>query len=186
MGKGRSLGECDLVGVNIEKNVEGTVETTEKNVNENLLIFSNKSNTNWAELLFKNQLARNENESEKVDWEMGTDSLGRKEPNPENLNPKSPETLGSNPNKSFSKNQILSYTKGVENPQSVGGRVLEEGHGADKVVDWVSSAESEENFRNVERRKSRITRLGGSFDAIMLQQLWWCYAVILVVFTRYH
>ncbi|KAK8496948.1 hypothetical protein V6N12_002537 [Hibiscus sabdariffa] len=61
MGNGRSLGECDLVGVNIEKNVEGPIETTEKNENENLLSFS-KSNTNWAELLFKNQLARNENE----------------------------------------------------------------------------------------------------------------------------
>ncbi|KAK8696171.1 hypothetical protein V6N13_001308 [Hibiscus sabdariffa] len=151
MGKGRSLGECDLVGVNFEKNVEGPVETAEKNANENLLNISNKSNTNWAELLFKNQSARNENESEKVDWEVGTDSLGRKEPNPENLNPKSPKTLGSNPNQSFSKNQIPSYTKGVENPQSVGGRVLKEGHGAEKVVDWVSSTESEENFRNAER-----------------------------------
>ncbi|KAK8699945.1 hypothetical protein V6N13_018353 [Hibiscus sabdariffa] len=113
MGKGRSLGECDLVGVNFEKNVEGPVETAEKNANEDLLNISNKSNTNWAELLFKNQLARNENESEKVDWEVGTDSLGRKEPNPENLNPKSPKTLGSNPNRSFSKNQIPSYTKGA-------------------------------------------------------------------------
>ncbi|KAK8986304.1 hypothetical protein V6N11_013798 [Hibiscus sabdariffa] len=150
MGNGRSLGECDLVGVNIEKNVEGPTKTTEKNENEILLSFS-KSNTNWAELLFKNQLARNENELDKVDWEVGTDSLGRKEPNPENINPKSSKTLGSNPNQPSSKNQITSYTKGLENPQSVGGRVLEEGHGTEKVIDWVSSAESEENFRNTER-----------------------------------
>ncbi|KAK9046317.1 hypothetical protein V6N11_052209 [Hibiscus sabdariffa] len=150
MGNGRSLGECDLVGVNIEKNVEGPAETAEKNENENLLSFS-KPNPNWAELLFKNQPACNENESVKVDWEVGSDSLGRKEPNSENINPKSSKTLGLNQNKPSSKNQITSYTKGLENPQSVGGKVLEEGQDTEKVIDWVSSADSEESFRNTER-----------------------------------
>ncbi|KAK8621904.1 hypothetical protein V6N13_097532 [Hibiscus sabdariffa] len=194
MGNGRSLGECDLVGVNIEKNVEGPTKTTEKNENEILLSFS-KSNTNWAELLFKNQLARNENELDKVDWEVGTDSLGRKEPNPENINPKSSKTLGSNPNQPSSKNQITSYTKGLENPQSVGGRVLEEGHGTEKVKEqealWeriVIEIEKDKcckvlrgDFNAIRNRgersgckgpvpeESRNIRLGGSFDPIKLQ-----------------
>ncbi|KAL4283199.1 hypothetical protein GQ457_16G029250 [Hibiscus cannabinus] len=150
MGNGRSLGECDLVGVNIEKNVEGPTETTEKNENKNILSYS-KPNTNWAELLFKNQLVRNENKSVKIDWEVGSDILVTKEPNSENINPKSPKTLGSNQNQPFSKNQDTSFTKGLENPQSVGGRVREEGQDTEKAIDWVSSAESEESFRNTER-----------------------------------
>ncbi|KAK8558693.1 hypothetical protein V6N13_098337 [Hibiscus sabdariffa] len=137
----------------------GPEKSSDKNEMEGLIRSTEKGNINWVELLFKNQLTQNEFEPERVEQKVGTGNLGLEEPNevvknrvaPEVLSPKSPKYLGSRPNQSLLENQFSTVRKEVKNPQLEDGQIFEGGYCVEKVEDWISSPESEENFRNAER-----------------------------------
>ncbi|KAL4284894.1 hypothetical protein GQ457_16G005870 [Hibiscus cannabinus] len=159
MGKGRSLGECELMGEKLDKMAVELPKSADKNKEGDLIRINNKSNINWAELLFKNQQTRNEIEPEKDKWEVGVDKVVREEPNeieknrevPEILSPNLPKNLGSSPILPLSENQNSIFKKAMENPQLEDEHFLEGEDGVVEGEDEISSTDSEENFSNAER-----------------------------------
>ncbi|KAK9004276.1 hypothetical protein V6N11_002081 [Hibiscus sabdariffa] len=124
MGKGRSLGECELMGEKLEKMATRNEIEPEKD--------------KW------------EVGVDKVEREEPNEIEKNREV-PEILSPNLPKNLGSSPILPLSENQNSIFKKAVENPQLEDEHFLEGEHGVEKGEDEISSTYSEENFSNAER-----------------------------------